>query len=300
MAKGNKGIPIHGWVVLDKPLNMSSAKAVAMVKKLFNAQKAGHGGTLDPLATGVLPIALGEATKTVDYVLSAEKHYEYSVEFGKSTNTDDMEGEVIKTSTNLPTKQQILDVIPKFTGKIMQTPPKFSAIKMNGVPAYKSMRGGEDVVIPPREIEIYKLELLNFDGQTADFRVFASKGTYVRSLARDMGEKLGCFGFVTALRRIKAGKFAISDAISKEKLDLCSKMGHCPQEFLKGLTEVLDDIPAYKAEPREILQLQNGAKLTRIHLKPQIMKVVNSDNKLISLVNVGENGEVKILRNFNL
>lgn len=300
MARKRKGNPIHGWLVLDKPVGMSSAQAVGFVKRVLDAQKAGHGGTLDPLASGVLPIALGEATKTMDYVLSADKYYTFEVTFGEERNTDDAEGEVTHTSDSTPTKQQILDIIPQFLGEIEQTPPLFSAIKINGKPAYARARSGEEVAIQARTITIHSLELTKLEGNKACFTVHASKGTYVRSIARDMGRLLGCYGFISELRRTQAGKFKLSDAISKEKLDLCLEKGQSAENLLLDIATVLDDIPAYGASMVEISDFKVGKQLTRIHLKPGLMRVMTPQNQLLSLVEVGQAGEMKIVRNFNI
>ncbi len=305
MARVKKGNPIHGWVVFDKPVGMGSTQAVAFVKRVFNAQKAGHGGTLDPLACGVLPIALGEATKTMSYVLGADKYYKFEVTFGEERQTDDTEGEVTKSSDKLPSKQEILDAVPSFSGEIQQTPPLYSAVKIAGKPAYARARAGEDVKIEAKTITIHNLSLVSFEGdenavKTAVFELSASKGTYVRSIARDMGRMLGCYAYVSKLQRTKAGKFELSSAISKEKLDLCLEKGQSAEEFLLDIGTVLDDIPAYSASIEELNDFKVGKQLVRVHLKPGLMRVMSPDNKLLSLVEVGLAGEMKIIRNFNI
>jgi tRNA pseudouridine55 synthase len=295
-----KGDDIHGWLVFDKPIGMSSAQAVGFVKRIFNAKKAGHGGTLDPLASGVLPIALGEATKTMNYVINADKHYTFEITFGEERATDDCEGEVTQSSEKRPTEQGVLDVLPGFVGDIEQTPPLYSAVKIDGKAAYARARSGENVEISAKKITVHSLEMTSFNGETATFEMYAGKGTYVRSIARDMGRKLGCYAYVSRLQRTKAGKFALSEAISKEKLDLCMEKGQDAHTFLLDISTVLDDIPAYVASNEELNDFKVGKQLVRMHLKPGLMRVVNTENKLLSLVNVGEAGEMKIVRNFNI
>ena len=198
MSKNKHGLPINGWVMFNKPVGMGSSKAVNFVQHIFNAKKAGHGGTLDPLASGILPIALGEATKTMQFILSKDKHYQFTAKFGAETTTDDTEGDVINTSNNLPSKEDLLKVMNDFSGEIEQTPPQFSAIKINGQPAYKAARKGNDVIINARTITVFNLELVSFNGtdesvEDATFEAHVSKGTYIRSIARDIGRKLGCY-----------------------------------------------------------------------------------------------------------
>src|SRR5690606_13807196 len=197
-----KGRPVSGWLVFDKPVGMGSTEAVAKIKRLFGAEKAGHAGTLDPLASGMLPIALGEATKTVPYVMDGDKVYRFTVAWGEERTTDDREGEASARSDARPERQAILDLLPDFTGVIMQVPPRFSAIKIAGERAYDLAREGEEVEIPPREVEIGRLELISCpDADHAVFEIECGKGTYVRSLARDFGRRLGCYGHVSELRR---------------------------------------------------------------------------------------------------
>ncbi|AQT46434.1 MULTISPECIES: tRNA pseudouridine(55) synthase TruB [Bartonella] len=215
-----KGRPVSGWVILDKPKGMGSTEAVSKIKWLFQAEKAGHAGTLDPLASGMLPIALGEATKTVPYVVDGTKVYRFTVSWGEEHNTDDMEGEVTKTSTKRPNKEEILAILPNYTGTILQTPPQFSAIKIDGNRAYDLAREGEKIDIPPREVEIDSLELIEMtpEGHSV-FEVECGKGTYVRALARDMGRELGCYGYIADLRRIEVSPFVEDDFVSLEELE---------------------------------------------------------------------------------
>jgi tRNA pseudouridine55 synthase len=222
MARRGKkrGRPVSGWLVFDKPVGMGSTEAVSKIKWLFNAEKAGHAGTLDPLASGMLPIALGEATKTVPYVMDGAKVYRFTVAWGEERSTDDLEGPVTRSSDRRPDEAEIRALLPKYTGVIMQTPPQFSAIKIGGERAYDLAREGETVDIPPREVEIGRLDLV---GTTVDahaiFEVECGKGTYVRSLARDMGRDLGCFGHIAELRRTEVEPFTAEDFVTLDELE---------------------------------------------------------------------------------
>ncbi|MDP3255767.1 MAG: tRNA pseudouridine(55) synthase TruB [Bosea sp. (in: a-proteobacteria)] len=209
---------VHGWVVLDKPVGMTSTHAVAVVKRAFSAKKAGHAGTLDPLASGLLPIALGEATKTVPFVMDGRKAYQFTVAWGTQTDTDDAEGRVIATAETRPDEQAITALLPQFTGTISQVPPKFSAIKIAGERAYDLARDGEDVVLEARPVEIDALRIVSHSPETTTFEAECGKGTYVRAIARDLGVSLGCLGHVVHLRRTRVGPFAIDDAVSVETL----------------------------------------------------------------------------------
>ncbi|MBX5013380.1 tRNA pseudouridine(55) synthase TruB [Rhizobium lentis] len=204
-----KGRPISGWLILDKPMDFGSTEAVSKIKWLYKAQKAGHAGTLDPLASGMLPIALGDATKTVPYVMDGRKIYEFTVSWGEERATDDLEGEVTLSSDKRPSEQQIRDILHRYIGTIHQVPPQFSAIKISGERAYDLARDGEAVEIPSREVEIFRLTLLACpDANTAHFEVECGKGTYVRALARDFGRELGCYGHVSGLRRTFVAPFS--------------------------------------------------------------------------------------------
>jgi len=215
-----KGRPISGWVVFDKPKGMGSTEAVSKIKWLFNAEKAGHAGTLDPLASGMLPIALGEATKTVPYVMDGAKVYRFTVAWGEERSTDDLEGGVTQTSAKRPARGDILALLPRYTGIIQQVPPQFSAIKIAGERAYDLAREGESVDIPAREVEIGRLDLVEMPDDThAVFEVECGKGTYVRSLARDMGRDLGCYGHIADLRRVEVAPFTPEDLVTLEELE---------------------------------------------------------------------------------
>ncbi len=218
MARRKKGQPINGWLILDKPLGLTSTQALARVKRLFDAQKAGHAGTLDPLATGVLPIAFGEATKTVSFAVDGEKSYAFAVRWGAETTTDDAEGEVTQRSDKRPGEGEILALLPQFTGEIMQVPPQFSAVKIDGDRAYDLARDGEQVVLHARPVQIAALRLIDMpNADTAVFEADCGKGTYVRAIARDMGRALGCYGHVIELRRTRVGPFEEGDAWSIER-----------------------------------------------------------------------------------
>lgn len=265
MARRKRGNPVHGWVILDKPYDLGSTQAVNIVRAIFNAQKAGHGGTLDPLATGLLPIALGEATKTVPYVMGGEKQYEFTVKWGEATDTDDVEGDVIATSDARPTKAEITAALPSFTGLISQVPPKFSAIKINGERAYDLARAGEKVVLKARDIQVDSLELVEMvDLDSAKFKITCGKGTYIRSIARDLAVQLGTFGHVTHLKRIKVSPFSKNQMISLEKLREISHSGADFTELSKNLISVetaLDDIPALAINQSEMNELKMGREL---------------------------------------
>ena len=210
---------VNGWIVLDKPVGMTSTHAVSVVKRLFTAKRAGHAGTLDPLASGCLPIALGEATKTVPFVMDGRKIYHFTVRWGEERDTDDAEGRVIATDPARPSLEDIRALLPRFTGTIAQVPPRFSAIKIDGERAYDLAREGEVVELAARPVEIHRLDLVAApDPDHAVLAAECGKGTYVRALARDMGRLLGCFGHVSALRRIAVGPFAEADAIALEAL----------------------------------------------------------------------------------
>ncbi|MER8405550.1 tRNA pseudouridine(55) synthase TruB [Mesorhizobium sp. M1307] len=214
-----KGRPISGWLVLDKPVGMGSTEAVSKIKWLFQAEKAGHAGTLDPLASGMLPIALGEATKTVPYVQDGAKVYRFTVAWGEERSTDDLEGPTTKSSDRRPAEADVRALLSKYNGVIMQTPPQFSAIKIAGERAYDLARDGETIDIPPREVEIGRLDLVEHMADRTIFEVECGKGTYVRSLARDMGRDLGCFGHIAELRRVEVEPFTQEDFVTLAELE---------------------------------------------------------------------------------
>jgi len=261
----------HGWLSIHKPAGISSAKVVAIVKRCFDGVKTGHAGTLDPLASGVLPIALGEATKTISYVMTAEKSYRFSVKWGAETQTDDTEGAITRTSAYLPSKAEITAILPKFTGLIDQVPPDYSAVKIDGKRAYALARSRdkaktekpvlEKPLLGARQIRIDQLQLLSADTQSAEFEVHCGKGAYIRSLARDIGRALNSAAHVTALERRSVGKFHIGDAIS---LDFLQEMGQSARasDAILSVMTVLDDIPAVALTDAEAKKLQFGQKLS--------------------------------------
>jgi tRNA pseudouridine55 synthase len=262
MARKRRGRPIHGWIVLDKPLGMSSAQAVAAIRRILDAAKAGHGGTLDPLATGVLPIALGEATKTVAYAMAGKKTYRFTVRWGEARSTDDAEGAVIAESAVRPDRAAILAVLPRFTGTLAQRPPDFSAIKVAGARAYDLARSGAAVDLAQRAVEIASLHLIDLpDPDHAEFEAEVGKGTYIRALARDMGLALGTFAYVTALRRLAVGRFGLDRAISLDKLAL---LGHsaAASDLLLPIETALDDIPALALTEEEAEAMRCGRTVT--------------------------------------
>ena len=247
---------MNGWLILDKPLHVTSAKAVAEVKRVLGCDKIGHGGTLDPLASGVLPLGIGEATKAFQYVVAERKSYRFTAKWGEATSTDDMEGEVISRSDVRPDEASIRRILPEFTGAIMQRPPNFSAIKVKGKRAYAEAREGKVVEIPAREVQVYRVELEEVTEEHATFFVECGKGTYIRSIARDMGERLGCYAHVTFLRRLSVGKFTENAAIS---LDDLQKMGYeAALSHLQSVEWALDDIPAISLSAEEEKRLRHG------------------------------------------
>lgn len=261
MARRRKGEPVHGWVLLDKPLGLSSAGAVARVKHLFNAAKAGHAGTLDPLATGMLPIALGEATKTVPFIMDGRKTYAFTARFGFETTTDDLEGTPTRTSQYCPDRAEILKILPQFIGRISQVPPAFSAIKKDGERAYELARAGENVELAPREVEIHALTLVGLEGMEARFEVTCGKGTYVRALARDMARALGGAAHVASLRREDVGPFRRENMIPLDKLADLAHKGAGPEgpiSALRPLQTALDDIPALALSEADAARLLHG------------------------------------------
>ena len=258
MARKRKGNPIDGWLAIDKPLGLSSAQVVGKVRYLLNAAKVGHGGTLDPLATGVLPIALGEATKTVSYVMDGSKTYRWRVRWGEATSTDDREGHVTETSDVRPTRAAIEAALSGFIGEIEQVPPAYSAIKVDGERAYDLARAGEVVELKSRIVRIDGFTLVDMpDADHADFETISGKGTYIRSLARDLARALGTVGHVTVLRRIACGPFREENAIPLESLQELGQ-GPAPWAFLLPVETALDDIPALALTEAEARRLQSG------------------------------------------
>ena len=298
--------PVHGWVILDKPHGMTSTQAVGKVRWLFNAEKAGHGGTLDPLASGLLPIALGEATKTVSYAMDGRKVYRFTAAFGEERTTDDLEGEVTVTSARRPTKEEIESILPRFTGVIMQAPPAYSAIKVDGERAYDLARAGEAVELAERPVLIEALRLVDMpDPDHATFEVTCGKGTYIRSLARDMARALGTAAHVSMLRRVAVGPFTEAHMISLENLTEVSHNapgGNAMNGVLLALETVLDGIPALAVDEEKARRLRLGQNVLLRGANAPIVcdaVLVMSGGKPLGIGQISE-GMLKPKRLFNL
>jgi tRNA pseudouridine55 synthase len=258
MSRKKKGTPVHGWVVLDKPQGVTSTQAVAIVKRVFDAQKAGHAGTLDPMATGVLAVALGEATKTVAFAMDGEKTYRFTACWGEARDSDDAEGAVTATSAIRPSREEIEKALFGFVGAIRQTPPSYSAIKVEGERAYDLARDGEAICLEPRTVFIKSAELLaQPDPDHAEFEIHCGKGTYVRAWVRDLARALGTVGHVSALRRTRVGAFRAEDAIGLETL---KGFMHSPAAFehLRPISTALDGIPAVAVTGPDAVRLRSG------------------------------------------
>lgn len=301
--KRTKYDDINGWLIIDKPVGIGSTDVVNQTRRLLNANKNGHAGTLDPFASGVLPIAFGEATKLIGFVMDGEKEYEFDLCFGTETTTDDPEGDVIGECDKIPTAEEIKSVLPLFVGKISQTPPKYSALKINGQRAYDLARRGENVDIAPREVEIFDLTCLKQkDDKTFSFKVRCSKGTYVRTLGKDIALKLGTLGHLTALRRTKCAIFSIADTILLENLKNIVYQEE-RQKSLLPIETSLRDIAVIAVSEEEALKLRRGQGLSpkgRMleHLFAQTAAAMCSDC-LIALVRIDER-KISPIRVFNL
>ena len=248
----------NGWLVIDKPSGMTSTAVSNAIKRISLGAKCGHGGTLDPLATGVLPIALGSATKTVPYAMEGRKSYRFTVRWGIATTTDDAEGDQVETSDLRPSREEILKVLEQFRGAIMQIPPRYSAIKVDGARAYDLARGNENFELKAREIQIYKFDLVDMlDADSAVFDVESGKGAYMRGLARDLGVALGCLGHIAALRRTRVGPFNLDQAHELEYLTSLGRIDDvCPAVL--PVKTALDDIPALAVSDSEATDIRNG------------------------------------------
>jgi len=301
VSRRRKGDKVDGWVVLDKPLGLGSTPAVGRVRRLFGAQKAGHGGTLDPLATGVLPIALGEATKTVPWVMDGRKEYRFTLRFGEARSTEDAEGEVIAESVMRPSDAAIVAVLGAFLGEIEQRPPAYSALKIDGKRAYDLARAGETVELALRKVVIERLELVSRpDADHADLVVGCGKGTYIRSLGRDLALSLGTVGHLAALRRTRAGPFTESQAISLPKLEA---LGHIPALFgvLAPVATALDDIPALALTETQADRLRQGQPVFLPEDAPPSGTLLRAEvgSRLVALVR-SDGAAAKPVRVFNL
>ena len=315
MSRRKKGNAIHGWLVLDKPLGMTSTQAVGAVRRAFNAQKAGHAGTLDPLATGILPIALGEATKTVPFAVDGEKAYRFKVAWGVETNTDDTEGIVTKSSDKRPSRAAIEALLPGFHGEVSQVPPAFSAIKINGERAYDLARGGEDVVLVPRIVIIKRLALVaQPDEATSVFEAECGKGTYVRAIARDLGRLLGCYGHVIALRRTRVGPFDEARSVTMETIQAAAKQdeaneagggtrgGEALAQLLAPVESALSDLPELLVTQADAASLTRGQAILIRGRDAPVMSgpaFATSKGRLIALGEL-DKGALHPTRVFNL
>ena len=301
-AGAYRGAMLHGWIILDKPVGLGSTQAVSAIKRLLREAgepktKVGHGGTLDPLANGVLPVALGEATKIAGRMLDATKQYAFTIRFGEETDTLDGEGKVVATSNVVPTAEQLAEVLPRFTGEIDQAPPTFSALKIGGKPAYARARAGEDVELRPRRVTIHELLLVSDAANEASLLATVSKGTYVRSLARDIAHALGTVGHVSYLRRRRAGPFGIEQAVSLDILEELAKARQLTRAVLP-LEAALDDIPALPVTSRQAELLRHGQRLAGIPAQPGL-SLATSDGTPVALVEATADG-LKVVRGFNL
>lgn len=296
---------MHGWVILDKPQGMTSTQAVGVVRRLYDAQKAGHAGTLDPLATGVLPIALGEATKTVPFAVDGEKAYRFTVRWGAGTNTDDAEGEIVETSAVRPSRGDIEGLLGQFIGDILQIPPVFSALKIDGERAYDLARSGEVVELQARPVAIDRFELMDMpDADTAVFEAACGKGTYVRALARDLGRQLGCFGHVIELRRTQVGTFDIEGATTLEELRQAADSQDGGAELASRLHPIeaaLDDLLEVNVSRADAARLVRGQSVLLRGRDAPILAgeaFAVSDGTVVALCEVAA-GELRPNRVFN-
>jgi tRNA pseudouridine55 synthase len=304
MARRRKGLPVNGWLIFDKPEGMTSTQAVSRVKRLYEAAKAGHAGTLDPLATGVLPIALGEATKTVPFVVEGSKQYRFTVRFGAETDTDDSDGRIVAASDKRPSSAEIEAGLADFTGEIEQVPPRYSALKVDGARAYDLARDEEDFELKARRVSVESLTLVDHpDPDHCVLEAHCGKGTYVRALARDLGRALGALGHVAALRRTRVGPFGEDQAVTLAALDALAGSGR--EALLNALTPVetaLCDIPALAVSGPDADRLRRGQPvLLRGRDAPIVEGMVYAMSRGM-LVAVGEvsKGELKPKRIFNL
>jgi tRNA pseudouridine55 synthase len=293
---------LHGWIILDKPVGLGSTQAVSAVKRALREAgepktKVGHGGTLDPLASGVLPIALGEATKLAGRMLDATKAYDFTCRFGEQTDTLDLEGKVIATSDHRPSPAEVQAILPSFTGPIEQVPPAFSALKVDGERAYDLARKGEAVELQSRSVTIHGLTILALDADSLTLSATVSKGTYIRSLARDIALALGTVGHVTMLRRTRAGPFTLERAKSLDFLNDAAKARALTRMVLP-LEAGLDDIPALPVTPDQARLLRHGQMLFGIPAKPGPYLAVSAEAP-VALVEVSEDG-CKVVRGFNI
>jgi tRNA pseudouridine55 synthase len=292
---------VHGWLILDKPVGLGSTQAVSAVKRAlrqggYGKVKVGHGGTLDPLASGVLPVALGEATKLSGRMLDADKAYDFTIRFGEETATLDLEGEVVATSAVRPTRAAVEAILPRFTGPIDQVPPAYSALKIDGKRAYDLARAGAPVELATRAVTIHALTLVEWRSDAVTLAARVSKGTYIRSLARDIARALDTVGHVVMLRRTKAGPFTLENAIMLDKLDQAAKDARL-QELLLPLTAGLDDIPVLAVSPEQAQALRQGRRLVGTAAPPGLNLAMLGQTP-VALVEAGD--AITVVRGFNL
>ncbi|MDX2263577.1 MAG: tRNA pseudouridine(55) synthase TruB [Hyphomicrobiales bacterium] len=298
-----RGRRLNGWLILDKPAGLISNQALNRVKRFFNPQKAGMAGILDPLATGILPIALGEATKTVAHVVDSSKSYRFTVRWGAATDTDDADGQTIRTSEARPSRGAIEALLPRFTGEIMQTPPRFSAIKVAGERAYDLARDGEEFALAERPVTVSALRLVDAGVDEAVFEADCGKGTYVRSLARDMGEALGCFGHIAALRRTRVGAFDEAASVTLDAIEAAVADGDTVLDrFIAPVESALDGLPFLSVSRHDAQTLRRGQPILLRGASAPIVKggmYAVSDGVLVAVGEV-DKGELHPLRVFNL
>ena len=277
MGRRKKGDVVDGWVCLDKPFELGSTEAVSRIRRLFNAQKAGHAGTLDPLASGILPIALGEATKTVPFMMEAQKVYRFTINWGVSTDSVDREGEIIGRSDVRPTVEQVRAALPAFVGEIDQTPPRFSAIKVDGARAYDLARDGVKFELQARRVTIHSAEVTDApDPDHVELTIRTGKGVYVRSLARDLAQALGAEGHVSALRRERVGPFSTENAVTLDSLEEMVHRG-AASEGLLAVATALDDIPELAVNEQDAFSLRQGRPIVLLPRQVETLKGRLSD-----------------------
>jgi tRNA pseudouridine55 synthase len=302
--RGRGGRQINAWLILDKPGGVTSTQCVNRIKRLTRAEKVGHGGTLDPLATGVLPIAMGEATKTVSYVMDARKTYSFTMRFGESRDTDDAEGVVLATSESRPSDEAIHAALAAFVGDIMQRPPCYAAVKIQGERAYDIARRGDVVELEPRPVRVDRLVMTRrIDADQAQFEMACGKGAYVRAIARDLGEALGCFAHVSELRRTSVGAFSLDQAVALDALDELVAQDSLPQ-VLVSVATALADIPALALTEPQAHRIRSGQP---VRVPPRLVEETAGQSATVRVTQAGElvaiarveAGELSPVRVFN-
>ncbi len=292
---------VNGWVILDKPVGMTSTHAVAVVKRALNAKKAGHAGTLDPLASGILPIALGEATKTVPFVMDGKKSYVFTVTWGVETDTDDAEGRPVQATNRVPDMADVEALLPRFTGQIEQIPPRFSAIKVAGERAYDVARSGGDLELKPRVVEVERLAILHHADDRTVLAADCGKGTYVRALARDLGRALGCLGHVSALRRTRVGPFTEAETATIQELETGTPESGRTSPILNPVASALVDLPAVPVSRDAAGRLMRGQSvLLRGRDAPLGGRIYATCNGILVAIGDVEEGELVPHRVFSL